>query len=129
MIEIHPQKNFPLLEEYKKYFNITPHTIFAYDHKIYTDDELPEHLIIHEMTHHIQQDEHGLDAWVTRYLNDPKFRLDMEIEAYTMQLRSIKDRNKRAWQLMLSAKDLSGDLYGNMITKEEAVKTLKSIMV
>lgn len=129
MIEIHPQKNFPLLEEYKKYFNITPHTIFAYDHKIYTNDDLPQHLIIHEMTHHIQQDEHGLDAWVTRYLNDPQFRLDMEIEAYAMQLKSIKDRNGRAWQLMLCAKDLSSDLYGNIITKDEAFKILKSLVL
>ncbi len=128
-MEIHPQNKFPLMEEYKKYFAITPHTIFAHDHKIYTDDIPPEHLLIHEMTHHIQQDHYGLDAWVTRYLNDKEFRLAMEIEAYVQQLKSIKDRNKRAWQLMLSAKDLSSDLYGNIISKEDAVKTLKELVV
>jgi len=121
---IHPQSEFPLLEEYKKVFNVTPNTIFAYDHKIYSNNELPKHLIIHEQVHHKQQDRHGLDNWVKRYLEDPKFRLDMEVEAYKIQLESIKDQRGRALQTMISAKDLSSDLYGNIVTYRQALKLI-----
>ena len=121
---LYPQSEFPLLKEYSKHFDITPSTIFAYDHKIYSNNSLPEHLIVHEQTHHKQQDEYGLDNWVEKYLNDNKFRLLMEIEAYQTQLKSIKDRNSRAKVAMESAKNLSSSLYGNIIDYKEALKVL-----
>jgi hypothetical protein len=34
MTEIRPQKEFPLLERYKKVFKINRNTIFAYDNKL-----------------------------------------------------------------------------------------------
>ena len=124
-IQLHPHKDFPLLSVYKEIFEVTDTTIFAYDHKIYSNHPLPRHLIIHELTHHKQQDEHGLDIWVKKYLHDPKFRLKMEIEAYQVQLQSIGNPQEKAMVLMSSAKDLSGELYGNIISYKEALKAIK----
>jgi len=125
MINIRPQSEFPLLGRYKSIFKITDDTIFAYDHVIYSNNDLPRHLVIHELVHHEQQDHHGLDEWVDNYLNDEQFRLKMEVDAYTYQLKSIDDRNHRAKVWMESAKNLSSDLYGNIISYKEAIKLLK----
>lgn len=122
---IKPQKEFPLLDEYAKIFDITDNTIFAYDHDIYTNNPLPPDLIIHEETHHKQQDKYGLDTWVTYYLTDTEFRLKMEVEAYRKQLESIKDREQRFHLRMECIKHLTSSLYGNIISKEEALKLLK----
>ena len=122
---IYPQDEFPLLEEYRKVFPITDRTIFAYDHDIYTNYDLPPDLIVHEEQHHKQQDEYGLNYWIANYLNDVNFRLDMEIDAYRKQLRSIKDRNFRYKIMLESVIHLASGLYGNIITREEATKRLK----
>ena len=47
-----PQADFPKLEEFKKAFNITEKTIFAYDNVIYCNYDLTDDLIVHETTHH-----------------------------------------------------------------------------
>ena len=120
-----PQDQFPLLEEYKKHFEIDKNTIFAYDHKIFSNNDLPEHLIIHEKTHHKQQDRDGLQFWVYNYLHDKKYRLIQEIEAYKEQLKSINDRNFRAKIWIESAKTLSSPLYGNIVSYQEALNILK----
>ena len=121
---LYPQSEFPLLKEYSKHFDITPNAIFAYDHKIYSNTNLPEHLIVHEQTHHKQQDEYGLKNWVEKYLNDKHFRLLMEIDAYQTQLKSIKDGNIRVKVAIESAKNLSSSLYGNIIEHKEALRLL-----
>lgn len=120
-----PQGEFPLLERFKEVFPVTPHTIFAYNHEIYCDYELPEHLIIHEQTHHKQQDRDGLDYWIDNYLKDPKYRAEQEIEAYKAQLESIKDRNHRTKVRIESARNLSSELYGNLLTFQEALTVLQ----
>ena len=122
---IRPQKEFPLLERYKEKFNVTHNTIFAYDNVIYSNNELPHDLVIHEMTHHKQQEKYGLDNWVEQYLNDNLFRLKMEVEAYRKQLDSIKDRNFRSKIRQESISHLASDLYGNIVTVEEAKNLLK----
>ena len=66
-------------------------TIFTYGNIIYVpnkDLELPDHLIIHEETHCKQQGSTP-DAWWERYITDPYFRIDQEIEAYANQYRFI----------------------------------------
>jgi len=122
---IKPQEEFPLIEEYRKVFDITDDTIFAYDHNIYTNNVLPKHLIIHEETHHKQQDKYGLDTWVTYYLTDADFRLKMEVEAYKEQLKSINDREERFHLRMECIKNLTSSLYGNIVSPEEARRLLK----
>lgn len=120
-----PQIEFPLLEKYKEVFPITKDTIFAYDNVIYSNNNLPEHLIIHEKVHIRQQNEKGLDEWVFFFLKNPAFRLEQELEAYREQLDSIKDRNLKALVRMESAKNLSGGLYGDIITFQKALELLK----
>lgn len=124
-MQIKHQKEFPLMEKYAEIFKITGGTIFAYDDCIYTDKELPHDLLIHELIHLEQQKRDGLDIWVDKYLNDPKQRLEYEIEAYKGQLQSIKDRNFRTKIRYESATNLSSPLYGGIISKEDALKLLK----
>jgi hypothetical protein len=124
MVEFRPQSEFPLLEEYRKHFSITPRTIFAYDEAIYANEGLPQHLIVHEQVHLRQQKKHGLDEWVKQYLTNTAFRLRMEVEAYKAQLASIKDREFRNHIKIESALTLSSSLYGNIVSKQEAMRLL-----
>lgn len=121
-----PVDEFPLLNRYKEVFpGINDKTIFAYGDTIYTNVKLDWPLIVHETTHLRQQEKIGLDEWVSQYLSDPKFRLEMEKEAYKKQLDSVKDRNVKARLRMICAHDLSGPLYNNIISLQEALKILQ----
>lgn len=124
-VRIKPQNEFPKLEEYKKHFKVTEKTIFAYDNCIYTNYELPTDILIHEIQHLKQQERDGLEFWLTNYLNDTNYRLKQETDAYRVQLASIKDRNLRAKIRIESSKNLSSDLYGGIISNEEALNILK----
>lgn len=123
-MQIKPQSQFPHLDKFKEVFPIDNNTIFAWDEVIYCNHDLPNHLIIHERTHHEQQRSYGLDYWLENYLKDKKFRLRMEIQAYVQQIRFISDRNQKAMIRIQCAKDLSSPLYDNLITYEEAYKKL-----
>lgn len=121
---IKPQAEFPLIEQYQKVFDITENTIFAYDGVIYSDYTLTKDLIVHEQTHLKRQDKIGVDLWVSKYLSDPQFRLEEELIAYKAQLESIKDRGLRNAVRIDCATALSSDLYGDIITRENAIKEL-----
>lgn len=123
-VVLRPQSEFPYIEDFKKIFNVTERTIFAYNDIIYADYKLTNDLIVHEITHHEQQRRYGLDEWVNSYLTDPKFRLRMEVEAYKHQLSMIKDRNEKLRVKIRSAHDLSSELYGSICTYEEAFDML-----
>lgn len=124
-MQIKLQNEFPYLEKFKEKFDVTDKTLFAYDHIIYSNYPVSDDLLIHETTHHKQQDKYGLEEWLKYYLEDDKFRLKMEIEAYRKQLESIQDRNQRAKLRMEVSKHLSSPLYGNIISYEEALRVLK----
>lgn len=109
---IKPQKDFPLIDLYKKYFPIHDRVVFAYDKDIYTNYPLSQDLLIHENTHLKQQEKYGLDTWVDNYLNDINFRVKMEEEAYKAQLESVKDRNERFRLKLQIQKDIDSGLYG-----------------
>jgi hypothetical protein len=120
-----PQKQFPLLKEYKKHFEgISEYTIFAYDGHIYANEDLPDCLIVHEKAHLRQQEEMGLKNWVNQYLSDANFRLKVEIEAYKEQLKSIHNNSKKRMWAQKCAKDLSSNLYGNIISYQEALRLI-----
>lgn len=122
---IKPQKEFPLFEQYKaKFPGITEHTIFAYSPDIYTNYKLTSDLLVHENTHLEQQDRMGRDVWVKKFLNDPQFRLEQELEAYRKQLASILDSSKRQKMKLICAENLSSDLYDNIISLSEAFDLL-----
>lgn len=124
-ITILPQAMFPLMEEYKKKFEITGGTIFALFPHIYCDHPLSPDLMVHEMVHIEQQAKVGVINWVYDFLEYPSKRLEYELEAYRKQLKSIKDREKRNKIRMESARNLSSSLYGNIISYQEAWEKLK----
>lgn len=122
---IKPQNEFPLLLEYAKEFKITDETIFALNEVIFTNYPLTPDLLVHELRHLEQQREVGLSEWVYDFLHNPEKRLEYEIDAYKTQLKSIKDREKRNKVRIQSARNLSSDLYGNIITYQDAFVKLK----
>lgn len=124
-ITIRPQSEFPLMEEYKKVFEIDDNTIFALFPSIYTNHQLRPDIMIHEMTHLSQQTKIGLKEWVYDFLESPRARLEFEIQAYKAQLKSIKDRNQRDLIRRESARNLSSALYGNIISYSDAFNKLK----
>jgi len=123
---IYPQKDFPLLEEVSKVFPINKYTIFTYGENYYTNYNLTPDLLEHEKTHTIQQLQLSPELWWRMYLDDPKFRLAQELQAYKHQIRSINDREKRFRVTLKCIEDVCSDLYGNIITKSEARRILLS---
>lgn len=124
-ITIRPQKDFPLMEEYKAKFPITDGTIFALSLDIYTNHPLTPDLFVHEVCHLKQQERDGLKEWVYDFLEYPDKRLAYELEAYREQLKSIKDRNHRHKIRMESARNLSSPLYGSIISFKDAFDQMK----
>lgn len=124
-IAIRPQNEFPLLEEYRKKFEITDDTIFALFPYIYSNNPLPRDIIIHESVHLKQQNKIGVTEWVYDFLEYPSKRLEFELEAYKEQLKYYKDRNDKNRARIVFAEQLSSSLYKLDITKQEAFNLLK----
>jgi hypothetical protein len=64
----------------------------------------------------------GPEAWWRRYIDDPKFRLEQEIEAYRAQYASVASfpRPIRRELLAHIVKSLASGMYGKLVTKEQA---------
>lgn len=101
-----------------------PNVIFTYGDVIYVPQRgrpLPYHLMVHETTHRYQHEEAGgPELWWSRYLRDKEFRLDQEVKCYRRQWGAMTSRERQE-HLHGIAKDLSGPMYGNLVTYEEAV--------
>jgi hypothetical protein len=115
----------PNISEIRARLNPGPRTVYAYDDTIYSPSgmDLPLDLIRHEETHFAQQKlAGGADAWWQRYLDDPQFRLEQEIEAYRAQYATIAGlpRQQRRRLLQHICKTLSSGLYGRRVTAEQA---------
>lgn len=121
----------PNIDEIKKTFKVSDNTIYTYGNKIYNpkDNDIDLALMAHEQTHSIQQEELGVKDWWSKYLVDKEFRLKQEVQAYQVQYRyyckDVKDRNRRYRFLDRIASDLSSEIYGNIISKSEALKIIK----
>lgn len=124
-----------------------PHarTIFTYGDTIYNPGnvDIVDHLIEHEQTHYDQQmrplapqdrtTSHmadAADAWWGRYLIDPYFRIEQEVEAYANQYAyicaTVRDRNRRHKILWDLATSLSGPMYGSVISHFDAMHMIKT---
>lgn len=109
-------------------FNIKDHqnVIFTYGNDLYVP--AGERIIIdkpltkHEETHSRQQKAIGIETWWERFLEDPGFRFQQELEAYRNQYRAMAGLSlaDRLGYLDHICKDLSGEIYGNIVTFEEA---------
>lgn len=117
-IKILPLNRFRLLKDFKKHFKIDENSIIAYNGIIYSNKDLPEDILVHELVHIEQQKKYGLDNFTKKYLNDKKFRLEMEKQAYIKQLNSIQDTGLREAVLKDSVNALTSGLYGKITVKE-----------
>lgn len=104
--------------------------VFCWGDTIYSPfskEEVRPDLIEHEKVHSQQQGDNPF-AWWYQYINDRKFRLGQEIAAYGAQVRYIMDVTKGEpesaklveYCLDESAKNLSSQLYGGLLTHNEA---------
>lgn len=114
----------PNIEEIRKNFTLKRGIIFTYGDKLYVPDggEIDDALMKHEETHTIQQGDNP-DRWWKLYFLDKKFRLNQELEAYRNQYKfAVENYNRPACRRLLAqiSKDLSGEMYGNIITKDKA---------
>jgi hypothetical protein len=105
--------------------------IFTWGTALYNPDNgnIPRHLMIHEEIHEAQQRTYGIKAWWEKYLTDAEFRLKQELEAYRQQYLFICGTHTREYRrplLTKLARDLSGAIYGNLITFEEAKKEISA---
>jgi len=106
--------------------------IYTYGDTIYnpTGNELDDHLVEHEKVHIRQQLAMGANDWWDNWIAFPRFRVDMELDAYRVQFRSYakvhKDRNLQAWYARSLASDASGPMYGWMIGFQEAYQRIRS---
>lgn len=104
--------------------------IFVFNQKIYTRYQLSEHLIVHEETHIKQQGNLlGSIKWVILYLTSTSFRLQQELEAYRNQYKYIfkhSSRNEANTLLLRISKDLSSEMYGSIVSFEEAKRLIRN---
>lgn len=109
------------------------HVLYTYGDALYIPSgiEPSAEVMAHEKWHSHQQlnVEGGPDAWWERYLDDPYFRMQQEAEAYAVQYNAfcnkVKDRNQQARYMFAIAAQLSGPLYGNIISQSSAMKLIR----
>lgn len=104
--------------------------VFVYAPYIYSPAgiELRPDLKAHEEVHVTRQGDDP-QAWWDKYLVDKDFRLREELAAYQVQYKFMEanySREKRRAILSSIAKDLSGPMYGGIITKQQAIKLIKN---
>lgn len=122
----------PNYAEIAKVFKIkdNPGIVFTYGYKLYVPAgkivEVDKHLLAHEKIHALRQTEMGVEEWWKKYLEDSSFRLVQEVEAYRQQYRSMWSLpiSQRAGYLNHIVKDLSGTMYGNVVTPEQALQLI-----
>lgn len=120
----------PNIEEIRKVFPLKGGEIFAWDGIIYHPmlTPLPQWLIEHEECHFAQQDGDP-EGWWERYLKDPEWRYEQELEAhqveYASYCRNTKDRNARIRYLQLIARRLSSEMYGSVVDFRTAMWRIK----
>src|SRR3990167_169806 len=121
----------PVWDKLVKAFGVEWGTIcVAYDKDIYCGDKanLSTDVIVHESVHLARQEKDPV-GWWTRYVKDKEFRFGEEVLAYHAQYdylkNNVKDRNRLARYLFNLARDLSGSMYGNVVSHSEAMRLIK----
>ena len=130
IIETYP----PNIKEIEKHFDLSgKRPIFAYGNIIFNPhgSTIDQYLLAHEMTHQAQQGDDPV-AWWDKYLVDPNFRLQQEVEAYQNQYALLKrkqghvNRDGVIKYLYTISAELAGPLYGDLITHSRALKLIKN---
>ena len=98
--------------------------VFTYGDVVYCKRRISDDVLVHETVHTKQQEKIGKDKRWDLYFEDDNFRLVNEVEAYRTQWdyiqRNEKDRNYKYIRLSEIARDLSSELYGNLVSFGEA---------
>lgn len=122
----------PLLYEFlKKKFkscNWEAGVIITIGNTIYSKNPISKDEEVHETVHVRQQQSYGVTKWWDEYVANKDFRLSQEIEAYKAQALFINEngnRKDRRFKIPRIAELLSSDLYGNLISYDEAFELLK----
>lgn len=121
----------PNIDKIRKVFNLHKGIVFAYGDILYNPDDgiVDKPLMVHEETHMRQQGDKPSEWW-NRYLIDKYFRASQEIEAYQNQYEEARrirnDRNALFKYAHRLAMDLSGPIYGNVLTYREALNAITS---
>lgn len=120
----------PNYKQIELVFPVKGNEIFAYGGIIYNPSggEVSVALIEHEKVHFLQQELVGLDVWWKNYLHDKSFRFDQELPAHICEYRVARrgvPREQAARIRFHIADRLSSKLYGNLITRQEALRLIK----
>lgn len=125
----------PNIEKIRALFpEIESRVVFTYGEDLYIQDNkeeaLPQHLMVHEQTHTLQQ-QGDPEAWWDLYLSSREFRLSQELEAYGRQYKWVKEtaRNGDRWlkqALFFFAEELSGPMCGTLIGFSEAESKIRN---
>lgn len=100
-------------------------SVFTYGRAIYVPSgrDLPEDVLVHELVHVRQQEKMGQTKWWVKYLADPEFRLDQELEAYSQQAlywRHFAGEKVFLQKIQRFAYDLASENYGNIVKFAQA---------
>ncbi len=110
--------------------------VITYGDTVHSKYTIAPHLEVHEAVHIKQQESVGPEAWYKLYLNDKKFRLSQELEAYKAQIDFLKGNitNKGSMfecdtKIQKIIKNISGAMYGHMISEDDARRALDPSIV
>jgi len=88
----------------------------------------PGDLQEHERIHSDQQVLWSVNGWWDKYLKDPAWRVEQELEAYKAQFEFVKsrtrDKAKRGWALENMARSMASPMYGSVIKYIDAWKEI-----
>lgn len=117
--------NFP---ELKRVFKLRgrPGIVYSYGDTIYAPSgtNLPSWIIAHEGAHGARQRAIGVEKWWWEYVYSVPFRLGEEIIGHRAELRKYKEYFSRDNMAATIAGKLSGSLYGNIISYNDALKEI-----
>lgn len=121
----------PIFDAIKAVMPITHDTIYAYGEALYVPSgkEVPQDILLHEEVHARQQT--GIltspDLWWQRYLIDPAFRLEQELEAYAVQFFHVKRAysNSAAKECLFELASNLSTMYNLNISVSEAESLIR----
>lgn len=123
----------PNIDELNKHFTLGPRMVATYGDTLHNPGMGPidRSVLAHEETHMRQQESvGGPKLWWKRFIADKPFRAHQEVEAYRNQYREakkyLKSRDQLARLLYEISGDLSGEQYGNLMTRNEAMRAILS---
>ena len=131
----HPP-NFEMIAKAFPAVRTTKGVVYTYGGICFNPDDGPvdEPLGLHEACHSLQQEkmgdkEKGPDRWWKKFIADPKFRKEQELEAFAVQYRRycelVPNRDRRAGYLMKLAANFASPVYGSIVSQQEGIKLIR----